>query len=255
MYTKKLLRSFWNAKEVILLILVFGVIVVFFGAVEFKDAKGELDKLLNSADGVTAEGVAKISVYSPSVLMTMFASLGFGVAFLAQMFNLSLQVNVTRKHLHRAVLASELLCAVIVTATVVAIHYGSNMLFAKLCTGDYAPLAVKFEDTALTISKTHLSIGAMTAVMLMGTFAMAVVGSLLAELLTKGRGIVIATTIIGFITCVIGVIIVLYYIGSMYVTIAVFAVLVLAMVMIQYKKLMRMTLDKGPVSKKALGGA
>ena len=142
-----------------------------------------------------------------------------------------------------------------VTATVIPVQYGVNMLFSKLCTGDYAPLAAKFEDAALTLSKTHLSIGGMIAAVLSGTFAMAVVGSLLAELLTKGRGIVIATTIIGFITCVIGVIIVLYYIGSKYVTIAVFAVLVLAMVMIQYKKLMRMTLDKGPVSKKALGGA
>ena len=251
MYTKKLLRSFWNAKEVILLILVFGVIVVFFGAVEFKDAKGELDKLLNSADGVTAEGVAKISVYSPSAIMTMFASLGFGVAFLAQMFNLSLQVNVTRKHLHRAVLASELLCAVIVTATVVAVHYGSNMLFAKLCTGDYAPLAVKFEDMALTISKTHLSIGAMTAVILIGTFAMAVVGSLLAELLTRSRGIVIAMTIIGFITCVIGVFIALYYIGNKYVSIAVCAASVIALVIIQYTKINGMALDKKPAGKAA----
>lgn len=254
MYTKKLLRCFWSAKEIIMLMLVFGAIVALFGFIEFQDARSDLDELIR--DGrLTQESVAKISVYSPSVIMTMFASLGFGVAFLAQMFNLSLQVNVTRKYLHRTVIVSEILCAVMVTATVIPVQYGVNMLFSKLCTGDYAPLAAKFEDAALTLSKTHLSIGGMIAAVLSGTFAMAVVGSLLAELLTKGRGIVIATTIIGFITCVIGVIIVLYYIGSKYVTIAVFAVLVLAMVMIQYKKLMRMTLDKSPVSKKALGGA
>ncbi len=251
MYTKKLLQSFWNTKEIIMLMLVFVVIVALFGYIEFQSAKGDLDELLNSADGVTAEGVAKISVYSPSAIMTMFASLGFGVGFLAQMFNLSLQVNVTRKHLHRAVVVSELMCAVLVTLTVVPVNYGSNMLFAKLCTGDYAPLAVKFEDTALTISKTHLSIGAMTAVMLIGTFAMAVVGSLLAELLTRSRGIVIAMTIIGFITCVIGVFIALYYIGNKYVSIAVCAASVIALVIIQYTKINGMALDKKPAGKAA----
>ena len=213
MYTKKLLRCFWSAKEIIMLMLVFGAIVALFGFIEFQDARSDLDELIR--DGrLTQESVAKISVYSPSVIMTMFASLGFGVAFLAQMFNLSLQVNVTRKHLHRAVIVSEILCAVMVTATVIPVQYGVNMLFSKLCTGDYAPLAAKFEDAALTLSKTHLSIGGMIAAVLSGTFAMAVVGSLLAELLTKGRGIVIATTIIGFITCVIGVIIVLAQINS-----------------------------------------
>lgn len=246
MYTKKLLRCFWNAKEVIMLILVFGVIVAFFGFIEFQDARGDIDELLSKADGVTADRVAKISVYSPAAIMTVFAALGFGVAFLSQMFTLSLQVNVTRKYLHRAVIVSEVICAVIVTATIIPVQYGTNMLFSSLCTGDYAPLAEKFEEAALTLSKTQLNIGEMIAVLFAGTFAMTVIGSLLAELLTKGRGIVIAMTIIGFITCLLGIIIVLYYIGNKYVSITVLAAVMIALVMIQYRKIKGMALDRKP---------
>ena len=45
MYTKKLLRTTWNIKEVLSLVAVFAVIVAIFSFIEFQDARGDLDDL------------------------------------------------------------------------------------------------------------------------------------------------------------------------------------------------------------------
>ena len=141
MYTKKLLRSTWNIKEVLSLVAVFAVIVVIFSFLEFQDARGDVDDLLKKSGTLSQEQIDKLSVVSPVGIMAMVGALGFGVAYTAQMFSLSLQVNVTRKHLHKAILFSELMSAGLISATVYPVRMGINLLFSKLCTGQYAVLS------------------------------------------------------------------------------------------------------------------
>ena len=79
MYTKKLLRTTWNIKEVLSLVAVFAVIVAIFSFIEFQDARGDLDDLYKKSSTVTQEQIDKISVASPVGLMAMVAALGFGL--------------------------------------------------------------------------------------------------------------------------------------------------------------------------------
>lgn len=255
MYTKKLLRCTWNIKEILSLVAVFAVIVAVFSFIEFQDARGDLDDLYKNSSTVSQEEIDKISVVSPVGLMAMVAALGFGLAFTAQMFSLSLQVNVTRKHLHRATLISELICAGLITATVFPARMGINLLFSKLCTGNYAVLSDKFRDVAFNsapFSKNMIvSQGIISGILLMlfGSLLFALVGSLLLNFLSrfKGAGVVFAS-ILCFLSAA-GILITLIVLSSKWISFAVLGSLLVIMLLVQYKLIKTQTLDNKSAGK------
>ena len=249
MYTKKLLRTTWNIKEVLSLVAVFAVIVAIFSFIEFQDARGDLDDLYKKSSTVTQEQIDKISVVSPVGLMAMVAALGFGLAFTAQMFSLSLQVNVTRKHLHRATLLSELICAGLITATVFPARMGVNLIFSKLCTGRYSVLSDKFRDVALNTSLLSKNMTASQGV-LSGILLM-LFGSLLLNFLSrfKGAGVVLASILCFFAAA--GILITLIMLSSKWISIAVLGSLLVIMLVAQWKLIKTQTLDSKSAVKAA----
>lgn len=257
MYTKKLLRTTWNIKEVLSLVAVFAVIVAIFSFIEFQDARGDLDDLYKKSSTVTQEQIDKISVVSPVGIMAMVAALGFGLAFTAQMFSLSLQVNVTRKHLHRATLLSELICAGLITATVFPARMGVNLIFSKLCTGRYSVLSDKFRDVAFNtepFSKNMVaSQGIISGILLMlfGSLLFALIGSLLLNFLSrfKGAGVVFASILCFFAAA--GILITLIVLSSKWISIAVLGSLLVIMLAAQWKLIKTQTLDSKSAVKAA----
>lgn len=257
MYTKKLLRTTWNIKEVLSLVAVFAVIVAIFSFLEFQDARGDLDDLYKKSSTVTQEQIDKIGVVSPVGFSVMVAALGFGLAFTAQMFSLSLQVNVTRKHLHRATLLSELICAGLITATVFPARMGVNLIFSKLCTGRYSVLSDKFRDVAFNTSVFSKQItesqGFFFGILLMlfGALLFALIGSLLLNFLSrfKGAGVVIAC-LISFFSAV-GILIALIVISNKWISIAVLGSLLVIMLVAQWKLIKTQTLDSKSAVKAA----
>ena len=256
MYTKKLLRSTWNIKEVLSLVAVFAVIVVIFSFLEFQDARGDVDDLLKKSGTLSQEQIDKLSVVSPVGIMAMVGALGFGVAYTAQMFSLSLQVNVTRKHLHKAILFSELMSAGLISATVYPVRMGINLLFSKLCTGQYAVLSDKFRDAAFNTSPFSknmiVSQGILSGILLMlfGSLLFALIGSLLMIFLSRFKG---AAAVFASILCFLsaaGILIALILISSKWISIAVLGSLLVIMLVAQWRLVKTQTIDNTNTRKK-----
>ena len=249
MYTKKLLSATLNIKEILVMALMLAAIIAVFTFIEFQGARGDIDDIIEKNSIVTQEDLDKISVLSPAAVIAVFSSLAFGLAFLTQMTNLSLQVNVTRKHLYRAMLILQSICASIITLTVIPTMLGTNLLFSKFCTGDYAGLESKFRDAAFNtwVFSKDMTISSGIAegilVMLLAVFVFTVIGTLLGMVLTRLRGAALAAVCITGFAIAVGLLIMLIFLHTRIISISVLAGVLIIMLIAQHRLIKTQSLD------------
>ncbi len=183
MYTKKLLKANITVKSMLAIYLMIIGILAFFCFFTFQSARSDLNDLLRRYDGnPPASEIKNIDVYAPTFFMVAAGAFGFGVAYLSQIYTLSLQMNVSRKNLFRASFISQLICAVVLTASYVTGKIGINYLFSLMSTGEYSPLAEKYREQAFNFSLFGEH-GGNAATMTLAIFAICLCAALLGAVL------------------------------------------------------------------------
>lgn len=249
MYTKKLIRATWGIKEILSFIGIFVLIAVVFSFIHFHEARQDMKRLINENSVVSQEDIDKISVDSPIIFMSVAAAIAFGMAFIMQMMNLFFQVNVTRKHMQKAVLLSQGISSLLIALSTISVKLGMNLLFSKICTGDYAPLSSKFKDAAFNVwffnndRRISTTFFAGVAAYLVCVFAFTVVGTVIMLLMSRLKGTKIAMIVIGVILIQIGLIFVLIMLHSKIVTICIAAAMLVICTVAQYRLIKTHTLD------------
>ena len=146
MYTRKLLKNNITVGTVLGAVAMLLAIIFFFKYMSFQDAKQDIDEMISDHGVLTAEDKDKIDLFQPTLLMILGGSLVFGATVYVQMFMMSLQMNVSRKHLNIANLISQVVFSVFIVGTLVAGQICSGLLFSELCKDKYEWLSGKYRD-------------------------------------------------------------------------------------------------------------
>ena len=146
MYTKKLLKTNLTVGSVFGMAVFLFCIITVFRFISFQDAKQDIDEMISDHGVLTAEDKDKIDLFQPTLFMILGGSLAFGAAVYVQMFMMSLQMNVSRKHLNIANLISQVVFSVFIVGTFVAGQICSGLLFSELCKDKYEWLSGKYRD-------------------------------------------------------------------------------------------------------------
>ena len=191
MYTRKLLKNNITVGNVLGAVAMLLAIIFFFKYMSFQDAKQDIDEMISDHGVLTAEDKDKIDLFQPTLFMILGGSLAFGAAVYVQMFMMSLQMNVSRKHLNIANLISQVVFSVFIVGTLVAGQICSGLLFSELCKDKYEWLSGKYRDMMFDLrlsGRSTSSFAQCVAASLALAFAAAVVGTLLVQVLQKYKG-------------------------------------------------------------------
>lgn len=215
MYIKKLFKTNITIKSLFGLFFAIIGIIALFSFFSFRDARDELDNLIKTWDGnIPSMEMGSIGIFTPTFFMVAAGALGFGFAYFAQIYTLSLQMNISRKNLYRTNIISQLVCAAVLTGAYIAGNIGINYLFSLLNRGKYEPLAEKYREQAFNFSIVGESSGNVfhkAALMFGICLGAAVLGAVLIMVFSRFKGAKLAFIIAVPAIVFIGVLVVCAY--------------------------------------------
>ncbi len=191
MYTKKLIKANLTVGSLLGMMGMIVLLFMFFRYITFQDLKQEIDGFINDHGSLTQEDIEKLDTFEPSFIAMLGGAIGFGAVYFMQISMMSLQMNVTRKHLYRATVISQSIFSVFIVAVCFAVQAVSGLIFSSLCSGGYGVLSQKYKDSMFTIpisGKTSVDSIELLAVTIILVFGAAVAGSLLTQVFTRYHG-------------------------------------------------------------------